>query len=83
MRGAVGDIRFGHAETLQILQRQVNALFLPIDGDILQEIDQLQGRADRIRIAQVLRIPEGTVKSRIRAGLLRLRAALIDEGVRK
>lgn len=34
-------------------------------------------------VAALLEQPEGTVKSRIRSGLLRLRAALIDEGMGK
>ena len=52
---ALGNLRFGHAEALQIVLGQVDAVLLPVDADVLPEVDQLQARADRVRLLQVQR----------------------------
>jgi hypothetical protein len=33
---------------------QIDPVLLPVDGDVLPEVDQLQGRTDAVRAAQVL-----------------------------
>ncbi len=43
-----GDVAFGDAEAREIRAGQVHPALLPIDGDVLPEIDELECRADRV-----------------------------------
>ena len=44
---------------------------------ILRDLQEMEYR----EIADVLKVPEGTVKSRIRSGLKRMRQSLVDAGM--
>ena len=52
-----GDLPFADAEARHLVLRQVNAAFLPVDGDVLQEVDQLQGGTDTVRPGLVPGVP--------------------------
>src|SRR5258706_5907047 len=45
---ACGDLVFGDAEPRHVLERKVNAVLAEVDFHILPEVDELQGRADRV-----------------------------------
>ena len=64
--------------TADKIQRTVAQL--PLDERTAIEMAYFQGMTYR-EVASMLGAPEGTVKSRIRSGLRRLRAALHQEGV--
>ena len=51
----VGDVRFGDAEAREILAGKIDAALLPVGGDVLPEVDELQRRADRVARARVRR----------------------------
>ena len=51
----VGDVRLGDAESREVLAGQIDAALLPIDGDVLPEVDELERRADRVARAAVRR----------------------------
>jgi len=55
---------------------------LPIDERRAIELAYFEGRT-YVQVAQILNQPEGTVKSRIRSGMRRMRGALIDAGVKE
>ena len=44
----LADLGFGDAETSQVVLRKVNAPLVPVDGDVLPEIGELQAGADRV-----------------------------------
>src|SRR5487761_2460403 len=47
------NLLLGHAKTAHLVLRQVDALFTPVDIDVLPEIDQLKAAADRVRMLQI------------------------------
>ena len=51
----LADGGFLDAEPAQVVLWQINTPLGPIDSDVLPEVDELQGGADAIRTAQVLR----------------------------
>jgi RNA polymerase sigma-70 factor (ECF subfamily) len=53
---------------------------LPPDERQAIELAYFQGHS-YVKVAELLDQPEGTVKSRIRNGMRRMRAALVDAGI--
>jgi hypothetical protein len=49
-----GDLQVGDIEAHQVFLRQVDTRLLPVDGDILPVVDELQRGADAVRTPQVL-----------------------------
>ena len=50
-----GDVLLGDAEAREVRRGQIHATLLPIDGDVLPEVDELQSGADRVARAEVRR----------------------------
>jgi RNA polymerase sigma-70 factor (ECF subfamily) len=82
LRSAPVDVDL-EREIMQLTEAETVRRALATLGDAEREAIELAyfGGHTYREVAVMLEQPEGTVKSRIRAGLLRLRAALIESGV--
>ena len=49
----LGDLCFADAKVKEVGLRQIDPVFLPVDADVLPEIDLLQCSADAVGAAQV------------------------------
>ena len=62
------DVLLGHAESGQLVLRQVDAPQAPVLGDVANDVDQLEGHAQRLGALRLVRPVDGDARDADGAG---------------